>query len=304
MPSRPTQDLAPLDRVAYDQLRERLLRSVADVTPEGATVAVVSKGDPRLVELEGRTGWHFPRDADGGYAGFHPKTSEDAIDYVEALRGDGARFLCLPATTFWWLDHYQGLAAWLDGHCQAVFSDPRTCIVYDLSRPPGAEAPPTEPKLATPEPRHVPVSASRAVLDSLLPDGALLLVVGPSADGLAAPGRRVEVLGKRHDDSLRRLASLQANPETFVLVPKLASGDALTPALDAFLARRAEPIAQRAQLGDLLRLRPALGDALKVQARGSNAGGHRPGDALDGPEATALAKRLARLGLPIRDVER
>ena len=297
MPFRLTQDPAPLDPLAYDQLRQRLLRTVADVTPEGSTVAVVSKGDPHLVELEGRTGWHFPRDADGAYAGFHPRISEDAIDDVEALRGAGARFLCLPATAFWWLDHYQGLAAWLDGHCLALVSDPSTCVVYDLSCPPGAEPSP-------PEPAHVPAGAGRRLLDSLLPDEPLLFVVGPDADGLAAPGRKIEVLGGSHEAALRRLVSLQVNREAFVLVPPLAAGDSLSAELDAFLARRAKPIARREQLGDLLWLRPALGDTLCSEASDSNAVRHRPADALEGPKATELAKRLARLGLPIREEER
>lgn len=297
MTSRPRQDLAPLDPIAYDQLRERLLRIVTDVTPESATVAVVSKGDPRLVELEARRGWHFPRDADGDYAGFHPRASEDAIGHVEALRGAGARFLCLPATAFWWLDHYQGLAAWLESHCQVVVNDPSTCIVYDLSRPPESE--PVEA-----EPEHAPAAAAQTMLESLLPDEALVLVLGPSADGLSAPGGEVEVLGTNHKDSLRRLASLQTNREAFILVPPLAAGDSLAPALDAFLARRTEPVARREQLGDLLRLRPTLGDALSLRASGSNGGAHRPGDTLDSPEATELAKRLARLGLPNREEER
>lgn len=297
MASRPTQDAAPLDPVAYDQLRARVLRTVAEATPEGATVAVVSKGDPALVELEGRTGWHFPRDADGGYAGFHPRTSDDAVGYVEELRGAGARFLCLPATAFWWLDHYQGLAAWLASHCQEVVSDPGTCVLYDLALPPGALP-------AAVQAEHSPAGAARTLLDSLLPDRALVLVAGPSADGLAAPGRDLQALGSDHSTSVRRLSALQTDRDAFVLLPPLAPGDAPPAALEAFLERRAERVAQRERLGALYKLRPTFGGAFRSRVKSSSPDQHRLTDALASPRATELAKRLGRLGLPTQEEDR
>jgi hypothetical protein len=74
--------------------------------PSNAVVAVISRGDPHLVDIEGVTGWHFPQ-ADGGvYSGHHPLDSAEAVGHLEALRASGAEFLALPASAFWWLNHY------------------------------------------------------------------------------------------------------------------------------------------------------------------------------------------------------
>src|SRR6266581_4696420 len=63
----------------YQDLIGRVRQSVENVIPVGATVLVVSKGDPALLTLGQRTVWHFPRAVDGQYAGFHPADSNDAI---------------------------------------------------------------------------------------------------------------------------------------------------------------------------------------------------------------------------------
>jgi hypothetical protein len=54
----------------YEELCRRVGAMLADATPAGATVAVVSKGDPRLLDIEGREGRHFPSDTEGKYAGY------------------------------------------------------------------------------------------------------------------------------------------------------------------------------------------------------------------------------------------
>src|SRR5205085_1170358 len=91
---------------AYEQLIARIRDAVAASIPAGATVAVVSKGDPKLLELAGRRAWHLPQTPHGVYAGHHPANGAEAVAQLEALRAKGAEFLLLPATSFWWLDHY------------------------------------------------------------------------------------------------------------------------------------------------------------------------------------------------------
>ena len=54
--------------------------------PPGAKVVVISKGDPDLLKLDGRQGWHFPQTGEGIYAGHHPGCSDEAIAQLEALR--------------------------------------------------------------------------------------------------------------------------------------------------------------------------------------------------------------------------
>src|SRR5207244_1831773 len=57
---------------SYKQLLSKI-RSVIDVTvPLGATLAVISKGDPELLNHYGRRALHLPRGDDGHYPGHHP----------------------------------------------------------------------------------------------------------------------------------------------------------------------------------------------------------------------------------------
>src|SRR5262249_29001501 len=48
-----------IDRQQYREMIERVRRAVASAVPANATVAVVSKGDPELLQLQGRKGSHF-----------------------------------------------------------------------------------------------------------------------------------------------------------------------------------------------------------------------------------------------------
>jgi hypothetical protein len=118
----------------YAQLVERVRAVIAETLPAAATVAVVSKGDQRLVELPGRRGWHFPRLGDGTYAGYYPASSEIAIGHLEELRAEGAAYFALPNTAYWWLDYYGGLREHLDRRYRRVsFND--SCMIYDLAEP-------------------------------------------------------------------------------------------------------------------------------------------------------------------------
>jgi hypothetical protein len=252
-------------------------------------VAVVSKGDPQLVEIEGRLGLHFPRDSEGRYAGHYPKTSEEAVGQVESLRRDGAQFLCLPSTASWWLDHYQGLAGWLEAHCRIAAEQAGTCILYDLLRPPGVSA----------EATVAASSQVRSLLDALLPEEAVLFVVGAAADDYSAPGRQVTPLGTSHAVGLRHLAAPEVDRPTFVLVARDDSAPPLDEAMEAFLARRTEPVARRENLCDVLRVKAASRNRSRIGASDRGEAGLRAsrGSSLQGEWAQKLSGRLERLGL-------
>jgi hypothetical protein len=119
----------------YGLLRLRIRQVVEQAVPMGATVAVISKGDGALLRLVGRTGWHFPQTDRGAYAGRHPADSAEAIGQLEALRRRGAEFLVIPATSHWWLDHYQEFRRHLEACCirQPVLDD--SCVIYALKAP-------------------------------------------------------------------------------------------------------------------------------------------------------------------------
>jgi GT2 family glycosyltransferase len=124
------------ERPEYTALCDRIRAAVVEATPPGATVAVVSRGDDDLLLLDDREGRHFPCSAGGSYAGVYPADSGEAISQVEEARADGARFLVLPATALWWLEHYEGLQAHLAASCEIALSREDVCVVFDMA--PGA----------------------------------------------------------------------------------------------------------------------------------------------------------------------
>jgi glycosyltransferase involved in cell wall biosynthesis len=116
---------------------QRLLCQIEDVVrealPADATVAVISRGDPDLLRLAGRTGWHFPQTDEGVYAGHNPANSAAAIAHLEAVRARGARYLLFPSTAFWWLEHYAELGKYLEGRYRTVAHLPDVCTIFGLS---------------------------------------------------------------------------------------------------------------------------------------------------------------------------
>lgn len=119
---------APAATSTVDRVREVVRTAV----PHGSTVLVVSRGDDELLALEGTRAWHFPRTADGTYAGHHPADSEEALAHLDHLRRSGAEYLLLPCTAFWWLDHYPGLRAYLERHCRLTSYQENAGVLYAL----------------------------------------------------------------------------------------------------------------------------------------------------------------------------
>jgi GT2 family glycosyltransferase len=118
---------------AYDQLKDEIRRIVSEHVPAGATVLVVSKGDDELLDLGGRTGWHFPATEGGEYAGHHPGDSGEAVAQLEALRARGGQFLLVPRPSLWWLEHYAGLDQHLRSRYRPVLQDESACALFALN---------------------------------------------------------------------------------------------------------------------------------------------------------------------------
>jgi len=119
------------DQLGYRRLVERIRAAVLDLVPDGARVLIVSRGDRDLLDLGALDAGHFPQDPGGRYLGHHPRDSEDAILQLEALREEGADYLVLPATSSWWLEHYEELAARLAECCKAT--ELGFCTIYRLA---------------------------------------------------------------------------------------------------------------------------------------------------------------------------
>jgi hypothetical protein len=116
----------------YLQLSERISRVAGSLLPPDATVAVVSKGDDKLMRLAGRRAWHFPQGEDGTYAGYYPADSAAAIAHLEGLRRKGAQFLLFPSTALWWLEHYPDFRRHLETRYRTVIRQDDTCLVFAL----------------------------------------------------------------------------------------------------------------------------------------------------------------------------
>jgi hypothetical protein len=140
-PARRGAPLAPSqvsDVVGQEQYREMVARvrhAVAEVVPEGATIAVTSRGDEELLKIPARRGWHFPQDDRGIYAGHYPRDGAAAVEHLEALRKKGAGFLVFPETARWWLNHYDELKRHLELYSRQVLRREGDCIIFDLREP-------------------------------------------------------------------------------------------------------------------------------------------------------------------------
>ena len=127
--------MATPTRVQYDAVLEQLPAAVMELVPAGARVLVVTRGDERLLALDGRTGGHFPQTADGAYAGHHPLDSAQAIDEVERMRAAGWRYLVFPVTALWWLDHYGELRRHLETTGRLLLRSEGLGVIYGLLAP-------------------------------------------------------------------------------------------------------------------------------------------------------------------------
>lgn len=189
----------------------------------GARVLVVSRGDDELLRFRNRSGWHFPRGDDGSYAGYHPVSSEDAIEHLKALCEAGARYLLVPAPSFWWRDYYPELFEHLEREATTVCDDD-ACLIFELERigVSSDQAPPSA--LARPLAR---------LLEALLPEGARVAVVSSGNASLLAParveaahfpqGRRGAYAGELDGaGALEQLTDLRRSGTEFLVVPRVA----------------------------------------------------------------------------------
>jgi SAM-dependent methyltransferase len=135
-------------------LVEQIREIVRFVLPPVARIAVVTDGKNGLLHLQGRPTWPLPKDRDGVYCGPHPANDGEAIAQVERVRSEGAQFLLIPKSAFWWLDYYDGLRRHLAGLYRVAFRDEETCMIIALHHetdPPDAGGAPDGLPLPPPE---------------------------------------------------------------------------------------------------------------------------------------------------------
>ena len=76
----------------------------------------------------------------GEYDSRRPQDSDEAISCLETIRAQGAQYLLLPATAFWWLNDYQKFRKHVEARYPVVVRDDETCIIFDLREPSATSA--------------------------------------------------------------------------------------------------------------------------------------------------------------------
>jgi hypothetical protein len=209
-----------LTPVGYDEVVQRIRAIVMEVVRPGARIIVVSRGDDELLRYENRVAWHFPRLDNGSWAGYHPESSEAAIEHLEALRERGAQHLLLPSPSFWWREYYPELFEHLEETSTAVWDD-ESCAVFEFELAGDRSAP---SPLASPLER---------LLEALLPEKATVAVVSSGDESLlAAAGQGARHIPQTDDgrfggelgasEALEQLAELGSNGDAFLVVPHVA----------------------------------------------------------------------------------
>jgi hypothetical protein len=119
-------------RPAYSECIGRIRETVQRVLPRDSTVIVVSKGDPALLDLNGRRALHFPQDEDGAYPWCYPEDGPSAIAHLETVRMRGGQYLLFPAPALWWLERYPEFASHLYRRYPVIVRDEETCVIFEL----------------------------------------------------------------------------------------------------------------------------------------------------------------------------
>ena len=106
------------------------VEDLLDAVPVGAGFVLVD--DYQLSDRLLRP-WRVTRlmDSDGVYGG-PPASAEAALQDLAAKRRDGASFLVVAWSAFWWLDHYAAMAAHVRANFPCVLGNDRL-VVFDLT---------------------------------------------------------------------------------------------------------------------------------------------------------------------------
>jgi glycosyltransferase involved in cell wall biosynthesis len=128
--------------------KEHLHDAIEQHVPEGARVAVVTRGDDELLELPGYDLGHFPQASDAEWLGYHPADDDAAIAELRKVEELKYEFLAFPMTSLWWLDHYLAFRALLEQETEVIWASTE-CTIFRIGRAtdgmePGVTQPPPQ----------------------------------------------------------------------------------------------------------------------------------------------------------------
>lgn len=124
------------DQVRHERQERSLVeaasRDLEGVIPVGAPLILVDDQQVDATDLaQGRRVYPF-LERDGFYDG-PPADSATAIEHLERLRHDGARFFVIAWPSFWWIETYPGLMAYLRQRYRCVLESARL-VVFSFAR--------------------------------------------------------------------------------------------------------------------------------------------------------------------------
>jgi hypothetical protein len=213
------QPPAPPEPAPVDDERARLLSRIRGVAerniPVGAKVSIVTGGDASLLNLPEREAWHFPRTPGGAHRGGDPVDSAEVVSWLEQARRSGAEYLLVPSPSLPWLERYRGLADHLERRCRLIVRRDDSCAIYALTAAPAAGRP-ADGGLG-----DETAAQTRALIRSLLPAGAGVVVVGGESAPAALDGVRTWRLdpSSTNGPAVERLEQLIAGGARYLFVP-------------------------------------------------------------------------------------
>jgi hypothetical protein len=232
------QNRRQLEPSEYAAVVEGTVAALATLTPPHCSYAVVSRGDAALLAVEDRLGCHFPRGADGDYAGHHPPDSAAAIAHLEELRSSGVRYLAIPASSAWWLDHYGEFADHLYAHYVELAGE-GACMLFQLE----AAAPAPAAELPGPPPG---VERLARFLDALLPVPSTVLIAGAAWRDLGLPEREVSSLAHGCAAAFTAIENARSSePLAYAVLPLSEGTDDWVLELLEMLTRVQPPLVRR-----------------------------------------------------------
>jgi len=113
----------------------RLQRTLAELDvaiPPGSSVVLMDQDEWALPPGRPWTAAPIPSE-DGRYAGL-PGDGQCVVDELELRRVEGATFLVITDSAFWWLDAYEGLAGYLAAQTRNIVSNDRYQL-FELTSP-------------------------------------------------------------------------------------------------------------------------------------------------------------------------
>jgi GT2 family glycosyltransferase len=115
---------------SYDVVVDEVRDIASELIGSGAVVAVISKGDDRMVHVPCGTARHFPGLPDGSFIWSHPANDDDAISALVQDENAGLTHLVFPESAFWWLDHYTGFKSYLADRYDVVPTSSANVLVF------------------------------------------------------------------------------------------------------------------------------------------------------------------------------